>query len=118
MNNAMMVLELYRHNGCWVFDDENYDLVAEPFVSGVSEIIDELAIIQYGNTLHDKGLNITFSKNPFPNYQARIDRLREEYDGNWYEWKETNMEGWLCPALFNYFSTAPDSIYVSIKKVS
>ena len=114
MNNAMMVLELYRHNGCWVFDDENFDLVAEAFVLGMSEIIDELAISQFGENMHDKGINIIFSKNQFPKYQARIDRLREDSGGNWYVWKETDMEGWLCPALFHYFNTAPDSIYVSL----
>jgi len=26
------------------------------------------------------------------------------------------MEGWLCPALFKYFSEAPKHIYVQTKK--
>lgn len=31
--------------------------------------------------------------------------------GNWY-WNESlGMEGWLCPALFKYFDTAPERIY-------
>ncbi len=35
----------------------------------------------------------------------------QEMGGNWY-WNESlGMEGWLCPALFKYFDTAPERIY-------
>ena len=37
--NAMMSLNLYRTGNTWMFDDETYGIVAEPFVLGMSEII-------------------------------------------------------------------------------
>jgi hypothetical protein len=32
--------------------------------------------------------------------------------GNWYRADVPPSEGWLCPALFRYFETAPQEIYV------
>ena len=40
MANAMMVIYPYRLEGLWVFDDERVGLVREPFVVGVSAMID------------------------------------------------------------------------------
>ena len=43
-------------------------------------------------------------------------------DGNWYRLndgpagKRAN-EGWLCPALFQYFNSAPDRIYVKAEQL-
>lgn len=59
-----------------------------------------------------EGFRLTFSAQPFPGYQARLVRDRPEYGGNWYVWPERRMEGWLCPALFKYFETAPAEIYL------
>ena len=38
----MLVLEMYRHAGTWVFTDEKRGLVNEPFVLGVPEIFDSV----------------------------------------------------------------------------
>jgi hypothetical protein len=35
--NELRVLNVYRYNGMWVFDDEEVGLSREPFVSGVPE---------------------------------------------------------------------------------
>ncbi|WP_017717610.1 DUF6717 family protein [Kamptonema formosum] len=43
--------------------------------------------------------------------------MAQEYGGNWYRWEGKNMEGWLCPALFKYFSEAPKKIYCKAQKV-
>jgi hypothetical protein len=43
--------------------------------------------------------------------------LRSEYGGSWYQWPETNMEGWLCPALFKYFPEPPSTLYVRAEPV-
>ena len=42
MDNALMVIFPYQYEGTWVFDDSAVDLVKEPFVFGVPEMIDEL----------------------------------------------------------------------------
>ena len=106
--NAIMAICPYRHNGMWVFDDERVGLVQEPFVCGIPEIID-LFVGKVANS--ESGFRLLFSGGPFPGYQLELERVRAEYEGNWYRWAEGGMEGWLCPALFRYFDDAPDRIY-------
>lgn len=108
MANVMMVIFPYRYEHTWVFDDDRVGLVREPFVSGVPEMIDIL-VQDIPNA--EKGFKLLFSANPFPGYQAELVWLREEYGGNWYFWQEKNIEGWLCPALFKYFSETPQKVY-------
>lgn len=115
MSNAMMVIFPYRYQHTWVFDDERVGLVKEPFVSGIPEMIDTL-VQDIPNA--DKGFKLLFSGNPFPGYQAQLIWVRQEYGGNWYRWQPHNMEGWLCPALFKYFSEAPQEIYCKAEKLS
>jgi hypothetical protein len=59
----------------------------------------------------DEGFKLLFSANPFPEYQAQLTWLREEYNGQWYIWEKKQMSGWLCPALFKYFEVVPREIY-------
>ena len=42
MPNQILVIKPYWHLGTWVFDDPATDLVQEPFVSGVPEMINDL----------------------------------------------------------------------------
>ena len=109
MNNSLMVIAPYWYEGTWVFDDPSVDLVKEPFVCGVPEMIDSLV-----GDIPDarKGFRLIFSARPFPGYQRKICWLREEDEGNWYSLGENNMEGWLCPALLKYFDQAPKEIYI------
>lgn len=109
MPNAMLVIYPYRQpEGTWVFDDERVGLAQEPFISGVPEMIDRLV---EGIPNAPNGFKLLFSVNPFPGYQAELTWLREEFGGNWYTWQAQGMEGWLCPALFKYFESAPTKIY-------
>ena len=112
--NAIMTLFPYKWFGVWVFDDDNKDLYREAFVSGMSEIIQKVIDKELEENV-DEGFILHFSSQPFPGYQAKIDRTREEFGGNWYHWEDEDMDGWLCPALFCYFDEAPDSIYVQAK---
>jgi hypothetical protein len=106
--NALIVIHPYRYEGMWVFDDERVGLVREPFVSGADTIIDRMV-----EDIPDaaRGFSLVFSATPFPGHNARLEWRREEYDGNWYFCPDLEMEGWLCPALFKYFETAPKEIY-------
>jgi hypothetical protein len=58
MNNSMMVIFPYKHNQTWVFDDERMELIQEPFVSGVPEMID---ILVAGIDNVDEGFKLLFS---------------------------------------------------------
>lgn len=111
MPNEILVIAPYWSEAVstWVFDDPAVGLVQEPFVSGIPEMIDWLT-----QDIPDarSGFRLLFSAAPFPGYQKKLVWIREEYGGNWYATDDPPMEGWLCPALFRYFQTAPAELHV------
>lgn len=110
-----MVIAPYRYHETWVFDDASKDLVREPFVAGVPEMIDKLtAEVPHA----DKGFRLIFSAAPFPGAQVQLDWVREETGGHWYRSNLTDGEGWLCPALFKYFDEAPPKIFAKAEPIS
>jgi hypothetical protein len=110
--NAINVIAPYKHHGMWVFDDARVGLVQEPFVAGADTMIDRVVA-----DIPDaaRGFVLVFSASPFPDHEYRLDWLRSESGGNWYRSEQLGMEGWLCPALFRYFSEAPKELYVQVK---
>lgn len=107
--NAIMVISPYRDHDTWVFDDASVGLVKEPFVAGVPEMIDVLVkdIPNAGD-----GFRLLFSAKAFPDYQKKLVWLRGDMGGNYYRFEDSSMEGWICPAMFKYYSTAPKELYV------
>jgi hypothetical protein len=63
----------------------------------------------------EKGFTLLFSGQPFPGYQTLFEWRRAESGGNWYFSPALEMEGWLCPALFKYFDSAPAKIYAQVR---
>ena len=113
--NAIMVIAPYRYRGTWVFDDPSAKLVKEPFVAGVPEMIDVL-VKDIPNA--EKGFRLLFSAKPFPGHQKELKWVRAESGGNFYALNDPPMEGWLCPALFKYYSSAQNNIYVKAEPIS
>lgn len=112
--NSLMTVTPYFDNG-WMFDDERVGLVREPFVMGVPEVIESLVQEIPGAR---SGFRLIFGANPFPGYTHSFKWLREDLGGNWYQLEEdTNMEGWLCPALFHYFESAPEYLYIRAESI-
>jgi hypothetical protein len=112
---TVFAIEPYRHEGAWVFDDPNTGLVKEPFVAGVTEMIDRLV-----RDIPDsaRGFRLLFSTQPFDGHQASLVWLRvDPVEGNWYREEQSGAEGWLCPALFFYFSAAPERIHVRAEPI-
>ena len=107
--NAINIIVPYRYEGMWVFDDPRVGLDKEPFVSGADVLMDRLVANVPGA---ENGFRLIFSGTPFPGYMTKMEWRREEYGGNWYYSSQFDMEGWLCPALFKYFQSAPKEIYV------
>ena len=96
-----------------IFISAAVGLVKEPFVAG-ADIMMECLVADILDAA--KGFVLIFSSASFPGHQHRLDWLRTDDDGgNWYRWEEFKIEGWLCPALFKYFSEAPKHIYVQTK---
>ena len=107
--NSLMVIAPYKHHGMWVFDDPAVGLDKEPFIAGIDTMIDKMtASIPQA----EQGFRALFSAAPFPGYSEKLEWRRQESGGNWYYSDHYKMEGWLCPALFKYFPTAPREIYV------
>lgn len=103
-------VKLYKQNEVWVFDDEEKGIYAEPFVRGSSELIDEAASIVM---LSGKPTRLIFSDTEDLLFEMEL----EDMDGKWskYYSEEFNMEGWLCPVLYEYFETPPKRIFFSLK---
>lgn len=116
MANQIRVIHPYWDEGSLVFDDPAVGLRKEPFVAGADDVLRLLASRVSGEC--GEKFTLLFSDGPFPGHQTVIRRLREEYGGNWYEVEGSGLEGWLCPALFRYFETAPERIYLEIKPAS
>jgi len=114
MGNVLTVITPYWYQGTWVFDDESVGLSREPFVAGVPEIIDDL-VKDIPNAR--SGFRLLFSSVSFPGYQIELKRVKEEYGGYWYRVKGQSAEGWLCPALFKYFETAPETLYAKAEQL-
>ncbi len=91
-----------------MFDDDNTNLVREPFVEGADDIIDVMASQIEGA---EEGFALTFSAQQFPGSMLELLRTREEFGGWWYRSEALDMDGWLCPALFLYFEEAPEKLF-------
>jgi hypothetical protein len=98
----------------WVFDDDRVGLVQEPFVFGADLFLSYLAK-DIPNA--PEGFRLLFSSAPFPGYQVKVRQTTGEMGGTWYESDDPPMKGWLCPALFRYFDTAPAEIYVKAEAI-
>jgi hypothetical protein len=114
-SNSIFVIAPYWYNGTWVFDDAAAGLKREPFVGGVPEMMNVLV-----KDIPDArdGFRLTFSAQPFPGHQYKLAWLRGDTTGNWYKLDEPAMEGWICPAMFRYYSEAPKSLYVKADPVA
>jgi hypothetical protein len=111
MSNAIQVIFPYRDNGVWMFDDPSKGLLREPFVCGIPAMLD---LLVDGVEEAEKGFALYFSPAPFPGFRLKADLLSSESGGSWYKLivNGSEMTGWLCPALFQYFETAPAALYV------
>ena len=112
--NAMLSLNLYKFKTTWMFDDPRFDIIAEPFVMGMSEIISDFL---------PKGQNeclATFSLNNFPGAEE-LTLTKEEADGGWYTVTKSSitenlgLSGWLCPVTRVYLNGIPKNIYYKVK---
>jgi len=115
--NALLVIAPYWWKDTWVFDDERFDLEREPFVDGAPEIITR-AVERAGLDLEvarRDGIRLIFSANPFPGFLEEASRIRPDSGGWWYRTGEPELDGWLCPQLFNYFDEAPEQLFVKVE---
>jgi hypothetical protein len=118
MNNAIYTIQPYKFNGMWVFDDDRVGLIKEAFVAGMDDIMDKITE-SFENA--SQGFNLVFSEHPFPEFDISLSKIENPtesaYGGTWYYCNEYDMNGWLCPALFLYYPTAPANLYAKAIEV-
>lgn len=111
--NQIFAVRPYLWNDVWVFDDERVGLLREALIAGMPEIIHS-ATARAGIENPESGFVALFSAEPFPD-ALEFEWVREEGGGNVYRWE--GMEGWLCPALFKYFESAPSKLYIQARSI-
>jgi len=127
MSNSLFTIKIYRFAGTWCFTDKKRNLINEPFISGIPELIDE-CIEQINPQKDEQKLNksyrITFSEKQFPGALSYLRFLFEEYGGAWYSKQIIDEEidlkaktGWLCPATLKFFVNFPKKIYFLISSI-
>ncbi len=113
--NVVNIITPYPYAGMWVFDDESRGLVAEPFVFGMSEILDKIT----QNVLEmkeRKPFKLIFSTEQLPMIHATLEKIdKPDIAGCWYKYKD--MEGWLCPATLLYYEEYPEKIHVFVESL-
>lgn len=109
-SNSIQVIFPFQDHGMWVFSDPGKGLEKEPFVSGVPAFIDAITA-RIPNAA--EGFAMWFSANEFPGFQLKLDFVRVESGGCWYEATidGKSLQAWFCPALFLFFSDPPTSLY-------
>lgn len=112
--NSINIIKPYKYLDRWVFDDEKVELLQEPFVSGADTLIDK-ATKSIPNAENE--FILIFSKDYFPDTDLCLEWQRSDNAGNWYYSKEFDTEGWLCPALFKYFTDAPKNLYIKVEAI-
>jgi len=117
--NALYVISPYRVSGQWVFDDSSKNLEKEPLVCGADTLCSKL-YGEYGD------FNAVFSDSVLPAWDFHLKKNVEKdcMSGTWYKLAtdlisddndDEGYEGldvWLCPALFRYYSKAPDALFI------
>lgn len=123
--NTLTIYPYFYENSCWVFDDKRTSLKEEAFVCGMTEMI-WTVVRAKAIPQAEKGFALIFAAEPFDHdveltwippaeaIRARSGDGAGPIDiGNWYRGIVCGEEmvGWLCPALFLYFPTAPKKLF-------
>ena len=94
--NTLNVINAYKDNRTWVFDEPEYGLVKEPFIAGADTFLD------YATNNANK-VTLLFSVNKFPGAQFQLRFNDDESGGGYYTEVITNRKMWLCAATRHYF---------------
>lgn len=127
MANVLNVIQPYWHANCWVFDDASKGLEKESLEGRFEAELREIMVLarliggrvtkMIDYLVKDipnarEGFILLFSSKPFAGYQMQLSRIAEENGGCLYRGKNHSAEAWLSPALFRYFETTPESLYM------
>jgi len=109
----MFSIHPYKFKGIWVFDNPARNLDKEAFVQGADKILDYISKDIAGAA---DGFMLTFSPFPVKGSKFVVSFLKAEFGGSWYQLEGTDIQGWLCPALFKFFDTAPAKLFLTVEE--
>lgn len=127
MNNSIYTIEVYKHQGMWVFDDDRVGLIKEPFVAGADTLIDKLYLeISKGDEsfMIVPRVTLIFSDKRFPTAKLVLHKNNVEIPESGTNYftmipftahTDKLHDLWLCPALNLYYPISPEQIYVDYK---
>ena len=107
-SDSVLIIEPYKINDRWYFDDPKTKLYREPFAGNIGLMFEDVAS---GIPDATNGFRLYFSSKEFPDYTMKLKWTRSKNKGNFYYSKKLNIEGWLCPALLKYYKTPPAYLY-------
>lgn len=102
----IQVISMYKQGDIWYFSDDGMGILHEPFVCGMSEMIDDML-----GSLSLRTARASFCSQPRILPSFVLLKLWEREGGCWYAGQ--GMKGWFCPVLYRYFRKAPERLYVS-----
>lgn len=115
--NCVKILIAYRFAGCWVFDDAQFGLKAEPFVGDANTVIDKWLWRKCGNPSLVQRTRLMFSTTPFPDHDdvlfLQSNKDAPEHSA-FFRSMQFDILCWLCPAMNHYFAEIPNKIYIKI----
>jgi hypothetical protein len=106
-------VKAYRENGVWFFDDDEIEISREPFVGGMSEIIDYILQKKFIRGGH-RGIKLEFSDKSFENAE-KLKKI-EDLPDNWAKYEYEDREGMLCPVALQYFDRHPQELFIRFTK--
>lgn len=108
-NNVVNQLHIYRDNyGIWWFNDEDLGILHEVFVGDINLMID---IYAEGET----ELLVNISEYDMSDKTNVL--IQSTIKQDIYQLSNTEIEGWLCPCLLQYFKEYPSYLYFQIIKI-
>lgn len=113
--NSLFVINPYKWNGQWVFDNEERGLVKEAFVAKADLLLDIMC--EKLKCAPEKGVRVVFAPHWIPDYNVKLTWKRADVVGNWYD-TGMGFEAWYCPALELFMSPPPKEIYGRVTPAS
>lgn len=128
----MFTIKPYWQHNAWVFDDERVGLLAEPLVGNINMMVDYMLLEKIIDARspesrasalslcrRNPNFTLTFTDTATAIDNAlKLDLLRSSLSGSDYFCSKYGLEGWLCPALFLYYPTAPKALYAEVKFIN
>lgn len=105
-------LEVYPTGCGWAFDDPRREIVREPFVEGMPQIIDLLIEeSSFPRALFTLGI----CDQLYSGAQISLTYDRSEAGGAWYTCPQYDLSGWFSHRLYDYYDAPPQTLYLATK---